>query len=233
MPDGASSTGERTSPSNQHRLGHRALVVLALVCLSNSARAEELNLDLHRFQVVKRESGPTNYYSLETEGASSFIRGAYRPPMKTTVLGYEFPANFREGATKLRWRWRAVTLPLGGDECESDRADSAAVVYVTWRSGLRWFTLKYVWSAVGLKGAVCDRMRNPFACQDTVILESGPPKMQWITEEIDLAAEFRKHFRGGNPNGDVPPLLGLGIMTDGDQTDSDSAADYADFVLTR
>jgi len=32
-------------------------------------------------------------------------------------------------------------------------------------------------------------------------------------------------------NADVPELLGVGIMTDGDQTRSVSAADYSDFSL--
>jgi hypothetical protein len=31
----------------------------------------------------------------------------------------------------------------------------------------------------------------------------------------------------------VPDFMGVGIMSDGDQTRSDSSADYADFVLDR
>ena len=50
-------------------------------------------------------------------------------------------------------------------------------------------------------------------------------------EEIDPSAEFRAHFEGGNTNADVPDFVGLGIMSDGDQTKSISAADYAAFAL--
>ena len=49
---------------------------------------------------------------------------------------------------------------------------------------------------------------------------------------LDLAAEFRKHFEDGDPNADVPPLVGLGVMTDGDQTKTESTGDYADFVFS-
>jgi len=38
---------------------------------------------------------------------------------------------------------------------------------------------------------------------------------------------------GGNPNADVPDLVGLGLMSDGDQTRSTSAADYATFQLVQ
>jgi hypothetical protein len=69
--------------------------------------------------------------------------------------------------------------------------------------------------------------------QETVALESGGPTGVWRQEDVDLKAEFRRHFDDGDPRGDVPDFVGVGIMTDGDDTQTDSAADYADFVLVR
>jgi hypothetical protein len=193
----------------------------------------ELPLPVSRWRVVKRESGPVNYYTVVQDPALPYIHAEYRPPYQTMVLGYPLPEADRSIASRLRWQWRAVTLPAGGNECAVGKGDSAAVLYVSWRRGLRWYTIKYVWSAVGPKGAVCDRKRNPFVAQDTVILESGGPLKSWKTEEIDLKSEFRKHFADGDPKADVPALLGIGLMTDGDQTKSESAADYASFVVVR
>ena len=133
----------------------------------------------------------------------------------------------------LRWRWRAQALPTGGNECVRGKEDSAADVYLTWRRGLRWYTLKYVWSTSGAVGSICDCKRNLFVAQDAVVLESGGPTNVWKDEVVDLKAEFRRHFDGGDPHGSVPDFVGIGIMTDGDQTGSDSAADYAGFILTR
>jgi hypothetical protein len=65
--------------------------------------------------------------------------------------------------------------------------------------------------------------------RDTTVLESGGPEGVWHTETLDPRAEFVKHF-GGKP-ADVPDFVGVGLFTDGDQTKSPSAADYADFVL--
>ena len=215
--------------------GCAALLAFAGLGLAFSDAAEQggRRLPLAAFRVVERESGPTNYYRLFKDADPPFIRAEYHPPYETTVLGVQVPDADRASARALSWRWRAVTLPKGGNECEAGKGDSAAVVYVSWRRTLRWYALKYVWSAVGPKGAVCDKKSNPFMAQDTVVLQSGAPLNAWRSERIDLKAEFRRHFENGDPQASVPDFLGVGIMSDGDQTHSDSSADYADFVLER
>jgi hypothetical protein len=209
------------------------LGLLALVAPLRAAPPAELSLPMHGFRLVEEKSGPVNYYKLFKNASPAHLRAEYRPGLETAVMGFQLPDEDRSRAKKLRWSWRAITLPKGGNECKDGKGDSAAVIYATWKRGLRWYTLKYVWSAVGAKGAVCDRKRNPFVAQDTIILRSGGPLNEWKTEQIDLRAEFRKHFEDGDPNADVPNFVGVGLMTDGDQTDSPSAADYADFVITR
>jgi hypothetical protein len=220
-------------------LGRLAAVaaVSAFALLPSRAHAapteDVLALDVKSWRVIPRESGPTDYYTVVTDPVMPYIHADYRPPYTTAVLGVEIPESDRLRARKLRWTWRAVTLPRGGDECVGGKEDSAAVIYVTWRRALRWYTLKYVWSAVGQKGKVCDKRRSPFVAQDTTIVESGGPLNTWRSEEIDLAAEFRKHFADGNASADVPDLRGIGIMTDGDQTKSESSADYAAVSVVR
>jgi hypothetical protein len=206
------------------------LVVAARGDSAAQANAEH-KVDLKEFRVIKRESGPVNYYTLHEEGPRPFIRGTYRPPDETTVLGYEIPEALRRSVATVRWSWRALVLPQGGDECTSGKTDSAAVVYITWKRALKWYTVKYVWSAVGHKGAICDKSRGLFSSQDTVIVESGPPLDEWRTVTISPDVEFRNHFEGGNPHASVPKLVGIGIMVDGDQTKSASEADFADFTL--
>jgi hypothetical protein len=208
-----------------------AAALFAAAREAGAGSAVSTNLDVVHWQVVSRESGPVNYYRVLQDGSGSFVRAHYTPPLATTVLGIQIPDAKRRDARKLRWRWRAVTLPNGGDECASGKEDSAAVVYLTWKRTLKWYTLKYAWSAVGQRDAVCDRKRSAFVAQDTVILESGGPTGVWRSEEVDLKSAFRKHFDDDKADGDVPDFVGVGIMTDGDQTRSESSADYADFAL--
>ena len=84
---------------------------------------------------------------------------------------------------------------------------------------------------MGKRGSVCDKKRNPFLAQDTIILESGAPLSEWKAVDLDLRAEFRKHFADADETAEVPDLFGIGLMSDGDQTASPSSADFAEFVL--
>jgi hypothetical protein len=184
-----------------------------------------------QFTVLERESGPHNYYRTIDEPPPPLIRGVYRPGLATVILFAQVPDELRRGARRLRWRWRALVLPHQGNECEGDRADSAANVYVTWRRGLRWYSLKFVWSTEAKEGAVCAGKRNPFVAQDSIVLRSGGPVWVWRDEDVDLELLFRKHFESGDPTAELPDLAGIGIMTDGDQTRSAAAADFSGFVL--
>src|SRR5262249_45107574 len=205
-----------------------ALFVAGASAHANPGR--EVPLDVHKWGVIERESGPVNYYQVVEGSDLQYIHSAYSPPWDTTVLGFQAPDG-SEHARKLRWTWRAVALPRDGNECTGP-GDSAATVYVTWKRGLRWYTLKYVWSTTAPVGTVCDRRRNPFVAQDIVVTESGGPVGVWKTEEIDLQAEWRKHFADGDPKAKVPDFKGLGIMSDGDQTQTVSSADFGGFVLS-
>ncbi|MGA2447643.1 MAG: DUF3047 domain-containing protein [Polyangiaceae bacterium] len=191
-----------------------------------------LSIDVRQFQFIKSRSGPVDYYTVVDDPVDGpYLRASYQPPMRTAVLGYEMPATFRSSGRVLRWKWRVLAFPKDGNECFSGHEDSAAVVYVTWRRGLIFYTLKYVWSPVGPKGQVCGRKRNLFLAQDTIILESGGALQAWVSEGIDLNTDFRNHFCDGKADAPVPELIGIGIMSDGDQTRTSSIADYGHFEL--
>jgi hypothetical protein len=187
---------------------------------------------LEQWRIIDSQSGPVNYYSLLQDAGRSFVRGSYQPPNRKAVLGFEVPEKSRNRLRRLEWDWRAIKFPARGDECVKERGDSPAVLYVTWRRFLRWYSLKYVWSTTRKPGTVCDRRRNTFVAQDTIVLESGGPLGVWKHESLDLVREFRAHFGEGDENAEVPPLMGLGVMTDGDQTKTESSGDFADFVLS-
>lgn len=207
-----------------------ALVAGTIAASESPSPGRDVPIDIGAFRVISSESGPDNYYTL-VRAPEPHWHAAYRAPMKTTVLGYGIPEGDRRSVIRIKWKWRAIALPKGGDVCVEGKGDSAASVYVTFRRALRWYTLKYVWSAVGKKGATCDRKRNPFRAQDTIIVDSGPPLNEWHAVAIDPDDEFRKHFEGGDPHAGVPDLVGMAIMTDGDQTSSTSEADYGGFTL--
>lgn len=218
---------------------HRAWVaslsfVASLLAPGPQASAEgALRIEPKDWRLVERESGPVNYYRVVKEGDLVLLRATYTPPTKTSVVGWQAPDAERERIRKVSWTWRARTLPKGADECTQGKGDSAAVVYLTFKRGLRYYTLKYVWSASAERGKVCRKKRTPFVAEDTIILESGPSGGTFRTVELDVAREYRRHFEGGDATATVPPFVGIGLMTDGDQTGSESSADFGTFTLAR
>ncbi|TMA18051.1 MAG: DUF3047 domain-containing protein [Deltaproteobacteria bacterium] len=215
-------------------------IALALSTLGGPARAlgpvpptlRAIPIDLHAFKVLERDSGPRNYYRTMSEvEEQEFIRGVYSPSLQTVTLFAPVPDELRRGARSLRFRWRALVLPRGGNECKSGRGDGAANVYITWKRGLRWYSVKLVWSTDAPAGATCNGTRNAFVASDSVIVRSGGPTGVWEEVEVDPDTLYRVHFEGGRADAEVPELQGIGILTDGDQTHNVSAADYAGFVF--
>ena len=88
-------------------------------------------------------------------------------------------------------------------------------------------TLMYVWCNKRAPGSVIinprtDRIRK-------LVLESGPAHLnQWRDYERHIAADFEAAF--GEPPGN---LLGIGIMTDTDNTRSSAQAWYGPVTLVK
>ena len=218
------------------RIGRARVKLLALLlgfCAIGSAHAGErpFPISVRQFRVLERDSGPTSYYWIVRDPDEPFIRAIYKPPLQTVTLFVDVGDAFRSGVDRIRFRWRAWAMPVGANECVPGRGDGVANVYLTWKRGLRWYSLKLDWSADAPVGATCNSTRNALVASDTVILRSGGPTGVWVEEEVDPDALFRGHFEGGNPRAEVPELQGIGILTDGDQTHSESSADYGGFVV--
>src|SRR5262249_31014141 len=109
-----------------------AMTMLAFVPLAGQAAGpSELRMNVGAWRIVEREPGLVNYCSVFKDATPPYIHAAYHPPMKTAVLGFQLPDADRSRGKQLRWSWRAITLPSGGNECADGKGDSAAVVYVT------------------------------------------------------------------------------------------------------
>jgi hypothetical protein len=189
-------------------------------------------LDLRDFRPVEGpSSGPAVYYHVTTAAEATLLRGEYRPGLETVTMGLEIPEEYRQKARRIRWSWRPRTFPKGGDECTPGRGDSAASVSLAFKRGLKWYVLKYVWSTVGPLGAVCDRKRTLLLARDTIVLESGGAPGTLRREVVDVKRAFIDHFADGNPRAEVPDLVGIAVLTDGDQTASESSADWTGFEL--
>jgi hypothetical protein len=116
------------------------------------------------------------------------------------------------------WRWRARKLPQGANESVPSRNDSACGIYVSFGM-FKGKMLKYVWSS-SLPAGTRYRKNDKVVF---IVKRSGDGG-GWVREETNLLEDAKEAF------GEVPAreISGIGILTDGNATNSPSACDYDD-----
>ncbi len=147
----------------------------------------------------------------------------------------------------LRWRWRVSHAIAQGDERSKRGDDYAARLYVTFkydpsRAGralrIKYGLIKalygeypphsgisYIWANRLPKG---ESIANAYTGRVKMLaLRSGEGEAgRWVGEERDIQADYRGLF-GEDP----PPLSGIALMSDTDDTGSSAEAWYADIEL--
>ncbi len=186
-------------------------------------------IPLTSFSVFKADSGPVNYYSVITDDDTQMIRGMYKPGLRNVVLYAEGPEQARQHVSLVSWRWRVHALPKDSNDCGPGFSDNGASVFLAFKAGLKLMVLKYVWSTLGTPGQSCESTRGWFFDRDTILMHVGGPLDVWQSMEVEPRKEFVKHY--GGKLEDVPDFVGIGLMTDGDNSESPAEGDYADFVI--
>lgn len=152
-----------------------------------------------------------------------------------------------ESHPRLRWRWKAQNVLAKGDVTRQSGDDYPARVYVTFRYSperlslaerVKYATARllygdypphasiaYVWDT---RAAVETTVPNAFTDRARmIVVESGATRLgQWLSYERDIVVDYRRAF-GDEP----PPISGIAIMTDADNTGETAAACYGDIEL--
>jgi hypothetical protein len=157
--------------------------------------------------------------------------------------------SMEKASTKLSWRWRVEVLNPAVNLRVREGDDSALKVCALWdlplenvpfveRQILRVArsktaeplpaaTVCYVWDARLAQGTELD---SPFTHRlRYVVLRTGDKPDQWLSEKRDIGADFLKFF--GNESATLPPLIGIAVGADADNTHSRSVGYVADLVL--
>jgi hypothetical protein len=120
----------------------------------------------------------------------------------------------------LEWRWKAVTLPKGGNSCKKEHDDQAVQVYVIWPrfpAAVRSRVIGYVWDTTVPVGTVCKSEKNGMVTY--IVVRSGSADLgTWLTERRDVRADFKKVY-GEEP--DAPGAISLAS----DSNDTRSSAE--------
>ncbi len=170
-------------------------------------------------------ASPTEiYYTLRDEEGNQYLSAETED--SAIDAGRPAEVNLRIH-NKLRWRWRVWSLPTAADEEVKDKNDSGAAVRIIFHGGLRARMLKYVWSSTLPKGTETESAGNGKI--KVIVLQSGMSQAgEWIWEEVNAYEDYKRVF-GGEPR----PVRILGIITDANNTQTLSKADYDDFTFIK
>lgn len=139
----------------------------------------------------------------------------------------------------LNWRWRAQIFPPNGNESKKATGDTPASVSVILEDDRilgvpKPKTLKYTWSTTLPLGFVTE---SPWAVWpsrcDIIVLRSGAAqKGIWIREKRNILADYLIFYKLKKEEVASKIIKGIVLMSDSDNTASESAADYDDFYFS-
>nr|WP_261977559.1 DUF3047 domain-containing protein [Marinobacter sp. F3R11] len=152
-----------------------------------------------------------------------------------------------EGSLMLSWRWKVSNVFEKGDARKKSGDDYPARIYVAFefqpdKAGfferakrktvallvgeeLPGNALNYIWANTLPEG---EFVPNPYTDKTVMVaVSSGSEKAgEWVSVERDIIADYREAF-GENP----PPVRGIAIMSDSDNTGEQATAWYGDISL--
>jgi hypothetical protein len=187
---------------------------------------------LTRYQLVT-EDGTQVVKATTSGGASGLIARMNIQPSESLVL---------------RWRWKVSNVFEQGNARNKSGDDYPARIYVAFEfqsekagfferakrqavellfgESLPGNALNYIWANTLPKG---EFVPNPYTDKTVMIaVNSGSSNVgEWVTVERDIVADYRKAF-GEAP----PPVVGIAIMSDSDNTGETATAWYGDIVLS-
>lgn len=167
-----------------------------------------------------------NYYVMK-EGDNKFLRYSGTRAKHLNFPLVNKPVDIFKTPI-LSWKWRIWDLPDGASE--NDENDTAASIYVVFDMGhVMWKdvpkSIRYTWSSTLPVGTVLSKF---FDNQKVVVVASGKAGLgQWKTFERNIVEDYKRLF------GDKPPKTPLAvlILSDGDNTNNTSVADYDEIKL--
>ena len=127
----------------------------------------------------------------------------------------------------LRWRWKIAGVETNGSERDIKKFDHAARVFIAFDTFIGPpRTLNYFWGDAEPPGTVRAHPKSDRA--QIFVLQSGNARAgQWVAEERDVTADWKKVF----PGRALPKIVGLGLMTDSDSLGARLEGFYADVEL--
>ena len=184
-------------------------------------------------------------YRLIRDGRLTVVQAVSAASASGWMNAYHAPADQHPW---ISWRWKIAHVLKGGDVAAKRGDDYAARVYIafeyspvgkSWAQRMRYHAarlvagdklpgsaINYIWANKSPVGTI---VPNPYTGQTRmIVLQSGNALAgRWIAEKRNLVRDYQAAF-GQKP----PPIMGIAIMTDTDNTGESTTAWYGDILLS-
>ena len=195
------------------------------------------NIDKHTSYTLVSDNGVTVLEARANASASGLTRdlSALNLSIRDTPI--------------LKWRWKIAGTIKNADVGTKEGDDYPARVYVTFRYdperaglGMRMqygaaktfygeypphAAINYVWDGKAPAGTMVPNAYTARAMM--LVVESGAKRVgEWVEVERNVYEDYKRAFKE-----EPPPLLGIALMTDTDQTGEAATAWYGDILLKK
>jgi hypothetical protein len=227
------------------------------LCLPGGVRADEViiggfsRLDPSRGlpdpweQMVFPKISRHTAYQLIRDGRKTVVQAVSAAAASGLMNTYHAPA---ERHPWISWQWKIAHVLESGDVATKKGDDYAARIYVAFKyspAGMSWLqkmqyhaarlvagdklpgsAINYIWANKAPVGTI---VANPYTDQTRmIVVQSGNASAgRWIAEKRNLVRDYQAAF-GKKP----PPIMGIAIMTDTDNTGESTTAWYGDIILS-
>lgn len=191
-------------------------------------------IEKHTRYALVRDADTTVILAEADDSASGLVREIEIDPRKYPII---------------RWRWKITNVLEGGDVHRKSGDDYPARLYVTFLldpdkygllESLKYRAIKlfygryppsgainYIWANKAPKGTMVANAYTDRAMM--FVLESGEEKLnRWVWEERNVYEDYKQAF-----DGEPPPISGVAVMTDTDDTGGRAKAYYGDILFKR
>ena len=185
--------------------------------------SEDFEQGLGKRWEPKKFEGITQYKPTKEQG-NTVLEG--RANGTASGLGVKVNVPVKDGTT-FSWRWKIDQIPKGGSEDEKKSFDHTARLFVAFKALGVPRTINYVWGNELPAGKVFHHPSSNRA--RFIVLESGNGKAgQWQSYSRDLAKDWKSLFGDDDP----PNVVGIGLMTDSDGTQTSVTGFYDDLKIS-
>ena len=239
-----------------------AFVIAVVLATSTAAAAQDL-IDAGRFSVLKpgaaippqwvpltfRNIETLTRYSLVSDGGGTVLKAESSKSASGLIRRFDDRRIELKDYPILKWRWKVGNLIKGADIATKEGDDYPARVYITFRydperagAGMRMqyglarslygeypphAGINYVWDG---RAPVGTMLPNAYTARAMMfVVESGPRRVgEWVEMERNVYEDYKRAFKE-----EPPPVSGIAVMTDTDQTGEAATAWYGDIELRR